>query len=77
MRTARFQENCSFPTFCDEEIELSTEDFVIALEFKISLYLAIGLLFFVFFFFLLWTGGSVDKNPSANAGDTDLIVGAL
>lgn len=42
MRTTRFQENSSFPTFCDEEIELSREDFVIALEFKIGLYLGGG-----------------------------------
>ena len=35
MRTATFLENCSFPAFCDEEIELSREDFVIALKFKI------------------------------------------
>lgn len=50
MRTTRFQENCSFPTFCDEEIELSREDFVIALEFKIGLYLGGGMIIFVVVF---------------------------
>lgn len=49
MRTTWFQENCSFPTFCDEEIELSREDFVLALEFKISLYLVGGSDSFFFF----------------------------
>ena len=50
MRTTRFQENFSFPTFCGEEIELSREDFVIALEFEISLYLG-GMIIFVVVFF--------------------------
>lgn len=39
MRTTGLQGNYLFPMFCDGEVELSREDFVIALEFNIGIYL--------------------------------------
>ena len=38
MRATGLQGNYLFPMFCDGEVELSREDFVIALDFNIDLY---------------------------------------